>query len=101
MTDFMKPSQLINYMEDKSDSRIDHVVVVVADGLGRTRKNTTKNKVVNLHLGGGMFHEDSDEDLRDFTAAVEAHVTPSGYKVVIGVEAFVEYLKELSYELHI
>ncbi len=96
--EFLNPRTLIKYTEDKSQSRIEHVLLVVADALGRSSNTTVKQQLVRAEAPA---HFVSDDQSREFSAAVESHVSPAGYKVCLGVEAYLAYLGNLSRELGI
>ena len=89
MTDFLKIDNFIEFTQDRKNSSIEHVLVVVADTLGRTSKNTTQTKLIDIGIV-------ADERAHEFNAAVEAYVRPAGYKVFEGMEQYFKYLRTLS-----
>lgn len=95
MTDFMKIESFMEFTKDRSNSSIEYAVVVLPDSLNRTSKNTVQRKFVNVDIVDPSI----EDQLKEFTAAVEAHVKPAGYKVFMGMEEYFKYLRDLKVEL--
>ncbi len=103
--DFLKTSNLVTMAEDKTDSPVEHIVVLVSDALGRTRQTTTTTKFVTIPTSEDNFKETvfkNEEQFKEVNAVVESHFKPNGYKVVFGIEQYADYLaqmaKNLSYQ---
>lgn len=97
LSEFMRPQNLVKYTDERKSSTIDHVVVVLSDSLGRTKHTTTERKLVQIETDN-ILTSDTNQ-LNDFNHSVENFVTPAGYKVIIGMESYFAYLKNLSAEL--
>lgn len=95
MTDFMKIESFVEFTKDRGNSSVQYAVVVLPDSLNRTTKNTVQSKFVNVDL----FDSSKEDEMKNFNAAVEAHVKPAGYKVFVGMEEYFGYLHDLSMKL--
>lgn len=89
LTDFLKIDNFMEFTQNRSNSSIDHVVVVVSDSLARTSNNVTSTRLIDV---GG----ESKEQIREFNQAVETYVKPAGYKVFTDLKSYFSYLKDLS-----
>lgn len=98
LTDFMKPSIMHELAVDRTNSPVEHVVLVISDALARTSQTTTKREFVTVGASSNPCFESNEQEL-EFNAAIESHIKPAGYKVVIGVEAYLDYLKQMARNL--
>lgn len=94
MTDFMKIESFMEFTKDRSNRSIEYAVVVLPDSLNRTSRNTVQRKFVNVDT----FDPSFEDQLKEFTAAIEAHVKPAGYKVFMGMEEYFKYLHDFNVE---
>ena len=100
--DFLKPDNLIKFADDKTDSPVEHVVVLVSDALGRTRHTTTTSKFVTIPTSEDNFKDTvfkDEQQYKEVTAVVESHFKPYGYKVVLGIEGYAELLAKMAKDL--
>ena len=100
--DFLKPNNLLNFTEDKTNSPVEHIVVLVSDALGRTSQTTTTTKFVTIPTSSDNFKNtvfENEEQCKEVNAVVESHFKPNGYKVVLGIEAYADYLAKMAKDL--
>lgn len=89
----LAPENLFFFSEKKANEYVDNVILIVSDVNGRTASNTTKSRFINIEVKNDFFDEIDQEN--DFKAVTEGYIEPNGYKIVFGVEAYIEHLKAL------
>lgn len=97
--EFLKPSNLIKFTEDKKNSPVEHIVVLVADSLGRTKDTTVTSRFVTIPTSEDNFKETvfkDEEQCKEFEVVFESFIKPAGIKVALGIEQFADILTKMA-----
>lgn len=92
MTDFMSPTKVCEILDQAPNSKVQRVLVVVSDSLGRASGHTTQQRLVDVHYTGDEYSNLKHNP--QFNTAVEDHFKPIDMKVVIGIEGFFAFLED-------